>query len=529
MSSSPYAQAARLLGTIWESKKSLKALAYDKKGNLIIQKSTYAQVCHVLEHKHHLDAVLKEVSIQCHNQGLLYILLYELLLGPNKKIRGGGALRRQLYEQNDLLQAAMAKQLVGIGSDGNDTAMAIVFPRYVRVNTLQTTVQHVVEWIKKNCPTTAQIYLDPTVPNLLVLPPKTILQELVALGQVVLQDKSSCFSALCLAHVNGDCIDACAAPGNKTSHLCMLLNTTTTRKKQHMVIAMDRNKQRLEMMVQRITPLLPNNTKQPMMEAKLIDFLTTNPKDYPTVKGILLDPSCSGSGMYTRHHQTQDDQRIQTLSNFQVTALKHAMSFPNVTNLVYSTCSIHEQENEHVVRQALEQYRDDWNLVAPLTLQKWERRGHPVDGLTPEQVACLIRADLDDDTNGFFVAYFERSGTKPNPTPIEPASMVTAMGGLEFYSGQFARIETDMTKAIPKVQPPVSTWENDPVISKRRKTTTIVLKEEPEAKIAPKKSGNDKVVMVKKAAKKQAWKQRQMGQKKTRLLQKAANTKAPQA
>ena len=102
MSSSPYAQAARLLGTIWESKKSLKALAYDKKGNLIIQKSTYAQVCHVLEHKHHLDAVLKEVSIQCHNQGLLYILLYELLLGPNKKIRGGGALRRQLYEQNDL-------------------------------------------------------------------------------------------------------------------------------------------------------------------------------------------------------------------------------------------------------------------------------------------------------------------------------------------------------------------------------------------------------------------------------------------
>ena len=87
------------------------------------------------------------------------------------------------------------------------------------------------------------VYLDPHVPHLLVLPPKTVLPDLVAQGNVVLQDKSSCFSALCLAsNLMGDCLDACAAPGNKTSHLCMLLanhhhpqhppTTTTTSKQQ---------------------------------------------------------------------------------------------------------------------------------------------------------------------------------------------------------------------------------------------------------------------------------------------------------
>ncbi len=94
MSASPYMPAALLLSQIWETKKSIKTLAYDKSGDLKISKSTYAQVCHVLEHQRTLMEVLKAVSIPCRNEALLYVLLYELLLGPNQKIRGGGAVKR---------------------------------------------------------------------------------------------------------------------------------------------------------------------------------------------------------------------------------------------------------------------------------------------------------------------------------------------------------------------------------------------------------------------------------------------------
>ena len=41
------------------------------------------------------------------NQGLLYVLLHELLLGLNKSIRGGGAVKRQLMNHEDTLTSAL--------------------------------------------------------------------------------------------------------------------------------------------------------------------------------------------------------------------------------------------------------------------------------------------------------------------------------------------------------------------------------------------------------------------------------------
>jgi putative methyltransferase len=581
MSSSPYAPAARLLGSIWETKKSLKTLAYDKKGNLTISKSTYAQVCHVLEAKKQLDVVVQDAKITCRNEGLLYVLLYELLLGPNKKIRGGGALKRQLMEQEETLRAVMDRQLQQ-QQQQQPTRHVIAFPRYVRVNTLRTTLPDVVAYLKQR---KTSMYLDPHVPNLLVLPPKTDMHELVASGHVVLQDKSSCFSALCLAAAavnnGGDCLDACAAPGNKTSHLCMLMPHRN-------ITACDRNQQRLNMMVRRLQPLLKDERQ---VDAKLMDFLTTVPKDFNKVRGILLDPSCSGSGIFTSPDRTHDasiihpndnddddedmKQRIQSLSNFQVTALKHAMSFPNVNHIVYSTCSLHEQENEHVVSQALESNKDSWELVPPLPLAHWKRRGHTCDGLlTEQQAACLIRADMEDETNGFFVACFERVGTnkQKSSTNDTAASMPTIqeVEGLEWYNGQFLSapvIDTEprditftMTKPskpknvpikakVPSKQTPSpkeAAAAAGPSSSKQKPSTMKKETTSAAAAAAPKKSSsltkndkpkpkstldgnnnnnNNKITTVKKAAKKQAWKLKQKENKKTRLLKQESNNK----
>lgn len=101
----------------------------------------------------------------------------------------------------------------------------------------------------------------------------------------------------------------------------------------------------------------------------------------------MLDPSCSGSGMLSRldslldEGQTSDPERLAHLSQFQIRALLHAFSFPKVKKVAYSTCSIHKEENEHVVKAGLDQAGHLFTL-SPGVLPQWTRRG--LDGILPK-------------------------------------------------------------------------------------------------------------------------------------------------
>ncbi len=91
------------------------------------------------------------------------------------------------------------------------------------------------------------------------------------------------------------------------------------------------------------------------------------------------------------------------------------MSFPSARRITYSTCSIHDIENEDVVAKALQSYDNivdkpsgvgNWELK--VALPTWARRGKPNGSLSSEQSDAVIRCLPEDGTNGFFVAYFER-------------------------------------------------------------------------------------------------------------------------
>ena len=520
MSSSPYAPAAQMLSQIWSQRKSIKTLAYDKKGSLRCSKATYAQVCHVLESKHLLDAVLEQVEgfESVRNEGLLYILLYELLLGPNLKIRGGGALKRQLMSNESALRTALQQVQ---GSSDAVAPSVVSFPRYVRINTLQTDAQEVIASLS---PQHKQVYMDAHVPNLLVLPPATSLHEheLVRTGKVVLQDKSSCFSALCLVHGNeepldGDYMDACAAPGNKTSHLAALIGELPSSKTST-VHALDRSSTRLASLQRRMDQLVPAKHRNVRVIPEHLDFLKTNPAQYSKVRAILLDPSCSGSGIFTSPDRLdghdQDEARMTSLSNFQLVALKHAMSFPKVTRIVYSTCSLLDIENEHVVGQAL-QANPDWQLVAPACLQGWKRRGHVVGGLSSSQASCLIRADRGDDTNGFFVAYLERKGGATSDTVLRRTRKNVVPKGISVYNGEFSVTEDP--------EPSDCKMETAP----ESQVAQVPKKVRSESSAAA--DFSDKKAIGKKRAKRLAWKRKQMEQKVWRIEKKKAHTSTDEA
>lgn len=569
MSSSPYAPAGNILNQIIKTKKGLKTIAYNQNGELKISKTAYAQSSHVLQHKPLLDKLLREVEVDANNKGLLYVLLYELVLGPNKAIRGGGALKRQLLKQQEKLQAALEKIQPNFAdkttSDNADPQDCVTIPRYVRVNTIVSSTEHVVSQLdanttkeqsnKKEKKTKTQEssmlrYMDAHVPNVLVFPPtastRANLQDLVTSHQVVLQDKSSCFSALCMVHgfetlpsMEGDFLDACAAPGNKTSHLAALLTECARKKKQsskHEVVvhALDKSKDRFQLLQRRMkeltdTPSRVGAPKHVRVECHNTDFLSINPetdKAFSKVTAIMLDPSCSGSGMISNHQEVMDrdplsktkNERIQSLSNFQFQALQHATTnFPKVNRVVYSTCSVYAQENEGVVQRLLESCNDEWELIAPKCLDHWKRRGldHGGGFLSEEQLKCLIRVDPEQDgTNGFFVACFRRKAKSKGAK--NDYKKPSATMGMELYANQFdgtSQFEIASKEEEKEVKPKQSKESSSNMEDKKNKSNN---KRKAEA-VEGDASESINKISSKKRAKKLEWKRKQHEKKMKRL------------
>ncbi|EQC40870.1 hypothetical protein SDRG_01936 [Saprolegnia diclina VS20] len=469
-----YAEAAGVLEGLFRHSGGLKSLTYADK--IKSKRNCFALVCQTLRYKPLLDQLIaavpeltkiikkspkasgkappKKAGPTTSQQALYYIAIYDLMFGKDKKIQGGGFVKKQVLTQHNALKQALVRLKIKakvktdeeLLPEENRMSESQRLPRYARINTLRVTepidsVPAIRAALK--LPEDLSFEVDAHVGDLIVFPPGTELHthESVVSGRLILQDKASCFSAYVLQGERGhndlgDVIDACAAPGNKTSHAAMLVARKSSPRPLR-VFAFDRSATRLDLLKRRMKGAGADKIVEPCLQS----FLDVNVHDakYANVTSILLDPSCSGSGMSNRlDHLLElatmkqgfeaDDEyeasngeagesanevqaRLQALADFQLEALQKAFSFPSVQRIAYSTCSIFEKENEDVVVAALQASQaagTPFHLVK--ALPTWPRRGVVVDGLSDDQADCLVRANgLEDGTNGFFVAYFERS------------------------------------------------------------------------------------------------------------------------
>lgn len=114
---------------------------------------------------------------------------------------------------------------------------------------------------------------------------------------------------------------------------------------------------------------------------------------------------------------TPSKERLQALAGFQLRALCHALTFPSLQRLVYSTCSLSQEENEDVVQEALQQNLGTFRL-APV-LPDWPHRGLST---FPGSEHCLRASPETTLTGGFFIAVFERGDVVPSPAPQAKAA-----------------------------------------------------------------------------------------------------------
>ncbi|XP_070538415.1 28S rRNA (cytosine-C(5))-methyltransferase-like [Ptychodera flava] len=357
-----YVEASRIISIARHKKGSVKSLVNSSK--LKHKKQLNALVCGTLKYASITAQIIKDTKLLQHEKYLkkkpilAEILVYEHLFG--KGLKCGGKLKSAIYSHKNALQAALSRLKVKAKvKDAEDllpqqVKQQVLLPRYVRVNLLKTSVDDVIQQFKAQGFTLTlsrevadekvkrlsnskmisdlavslieslkpkQFMVDIHLFDVLIFPPKTDLHDhvLYSNGHIILQDKASCIPAHVLSPGPGShVIDACAAPGNKTSHLSSLMNNTGK------IFAFDLDSKRLGTMRNLMG-------KAGVVNSQLYneDFLRINPESscYQKVEFILVDPSCSGSGIVSRNnHFTEDTEsdheyskkRLQSLMNFQL-------------------------------------------------------------------------------------------------------------------------------------------------------------------------------------------------------------------
>jgi 16S rRNA (cytosine967-C5)-methyltransferase len=151
-------------------------------------------------------------------------------------------------------------------------------------------------------------------------------------------------------------IDACAAPGGKTTHIAELMGDTGR------VIAVDKTASRLKKLQQNLTRL----------QLKSIEIVTGDSCGLSELTGIadrvLLDAPCSGLGTLHRRADARWQKtpaQIHELAKLQAQLLANTATWVKPGGvLVYATCTVHPLENAGVIAPFLKTH-PDWQIELP--------------------------------------------------------------------------------------------------------------------------------------------------------------------
>lgn len=356
MSSKFYAECASILSDISNSKTTLKTEVYKKKN----PKRYMAILSQVIKFKDDYEEILSKIDLQTKNKFLSLIYVHEVLNG-NIKVKN-----------------SITKCIKAFGSSIDKTKSAKTF--YIRLNTR-------IDEVRKD------LQLEDTqIPFIYKTNVNVVNTDFYRDGKIVIQNISSCLPAYFLNPAEDKCvIDCCAAPGNKTSQLSMMMNNTGS------ITAYEKDAQRFEYLEENIEKYKCLNVKAVNMD--FLDVDVDNEAEY-----LLVDPSCSGSGIHDLYEKSE--VRIKRLATFQKKILMHAMRFKNAKAISYSTCSIHEEENEEVVQYALENNQN--YVLRHIEIPNFDLLKNGNIEYSFHKDVIRVEPDKEKNIHGFFVAVFER-------------------------------------------------------------------------------------------------------------------------
>lgn len=215
-------------------------------------------------------------------------------------------------------------------------------------------------------------------------------------GELTIQDASAQLAAVALDAQPGDkVLDACAAPGGKTVQLAEKVapngHVISQDIQENKLNKIDDNIDRMNVAKQ-VTVKVGDATKLSQTYAK------------ETFDRILIDAPCSGVGLFRRKPDTKYHKSLQDLTSLQAIQkdiLNDAVSVLKPGGvLVYSTCTITNEENQAVVEQLLDNHPE-------LMITSISGRQQLLDQAQTSQGTIEILPDMFQ-SDGFFIARFEK-------------------------------------------------------------------------------------------------------------------------
>lgn len=186
-------------------------------------------------------------------------------------------------------------------------------------------------------------------------------------GLLTIQDESSMLVAPLLAPKASDYIlDACAAPGGKTTHIASFLD----KNQGGQVLALDIHAHKIQLIQQNAQRLGVDT----VVQTKQLDARKVKEVFAPeTFDRILVDAPCSGLGLMRRKPDIKYQKKpadFKQLPKIQMEILESAASvLKSNGQLVYSTCTIVPEENQNIIKQFLSKHTD-FELV-PLSVSNY--------------------------------------------------------------------------------------------------------------------------------------------------------------
>ena len=215
--------------------------------------------------------------------------------------------------------------------------------------------------------------------------------EAVEQGEIYFQDEASQMVAS-LVETEGRILDVCSAPGSKTTHIA-------NRKAQitKLVAAGD-------FYEHRVKTLRENCLKQGVEFVQILRYDAENSLPFAddSFDAVLVDAPCTGTGTIRHNPEIRyflKENDFAELSEKQLRILKNASKVVKTGgSLIYSTCSLENEENERVIERFLAG-NGKFEKLSPAVSSRF---------LTAEGYARTF--PQSDGMDGFFIAAFKKLG-----------------------------------------------------------------------------------------------------------------------
>ncbi len=241
-----------------------------------------------------------------------------------------------------------------------------------RINTLKVSVLEIEKMLKA-------LNIEYNIDGVVIKSKESLLNtEMFKEGVIIAQDSSSIRVAEVVNPIPGSCVlDACSAPGGKSLHMAAIMNNTGSITScdvyEHKLVKINDNALKLGVTI----------IKTCLADATSYDY--QNKFDY-----CLVDVPCSGLGVIShkpdlKYHITLKD--IEEINTLQKKIIRHVSKYVvDGGILVYSTCTINKFENEWLIKDFLNEFKEFIKLEEEIILPSNAQDGFYICKMRKEKI-----------------------------------------------------------------------------------------------------------------------------------------------